>query len=217
MRHIALPLIAILAASALVWVTVVVVWGFQTYLAILRRLIGILAIIAATGFVALIIFGVSQTGDDRTLDQAVANASKPIAPGWTDKLPSLSGPSQSLSDYKGKVIVLNLWASWCPPCRDEAPLLQRTQLKIAKLGATVIGVTWNDSVPDAKEFARKTGMTYPQLRDVTGSFAKAYGTKGLPETFIINRQGRVVALNRGEITAEFLAKNLDPLLTQVKK
>jgi len=182
-----------------------------------RIALPLIAILAATGFVALIIFGVSQTGDDRTLDQAVAKATKPMAPGWTAKLPSLSGPSQSLSDYRGKVIVLNLWASWCPPCRDEAPLLQRTQVRMAGQGATVIGVTWNDSVPDAKEFARKTGMTYPQLRDVTGNFARAYGTKGLPETFIINRQGRVVALNRGGITADFLTKNLDPLLTQVKK
>ncbi|MEI7889731.1 MAG: TlpA disulfide reductase family protein [Actinomycetes bacterium] len=184
----------------------------------MRRIaLPLIAILAATGFVALIVFGVSQTGDDRTLDQAVAKAAKPIAPGLTDRLPSLSGSAQSLADYRGQVIVLNLWASWCPPCRDEAPLLERTQLRIAKEGATVIGVTWNDSVPDAKEFARKTGMTYPQLRDVTGSFAKAYGTKGLPETFIINRQGRVVALNRGEITASFLAKSLDPLLTPVKK
>ena len=172
-----------------------------------------LAVLVAAGFIALIIFGVAQTGDDRSIDQAVSKGTFPAAPDYSKRMPLLNGGTSSVAEIgRGKTVVLNLWASWCPPCRQEAPLLESTQKAIAARGATVIGVTWNDSIPDSKAFAAKTGMTYPQLRDVDGSFARAYGTKGLPETFIINPQGKIVALQRGEIDARFLQESLFPIL-----
>jgi len=176
-----------------------------------RFALPLIAVLLAAGFIALIVFGVSQTGDDRSLDNAVASAKPVTAPQYAKQLPSLNGPTRSLADFRGKVVVLNLWASWCPPCREEAPLLEKTQKRIQSQGGTVVGVTWNDSIPDAKKFAAEVGMTYPQLRDVDGTFAKAYGTKGLPETFIINRQGRIVALRRGEVDTAFLNEKLYPL------
>jgi len=175
----------------------------------------LVAVLVAGGFAALIIFGVSQTGDDRSLDQAVQKSQFPPAPQWTKKLPKLTGGEASLSDWKGHVVVLNLWASWCPPCREEGPLLERAQKAIAPKGATIVGVTWNDSIPDATAFAKKVGMTYPELRDVEGSFARAWGTKGLPETFVIDRNGKVLAISRGEVSAKWLNDNLSPLLGQV--
>ena len=182
----------------------------------MRRIaLPLLAVLIAAGFAALIIFGVSKTGDDRSLDQAVQQSKFPPAPQWTKQLPKLDGGSAALSDWKGHVVVLNLWASWCPPCREEGPLLERTQQAIAPKGATVVGVTWNDSIPDAKAFAKKVGMTYPELRDVNGSFARAWGTKGLPETFIIDRKGKVLAISRGEVTAKWLNANLSPLIGKV--
>ena len=182
----------------------------------MRRLVlPLIAVFVAVGFAALIIFGVSNTGDDRSLDQAVQKSNFPPAPKWTQQLPKLGGGTSSLSNWKGHVTVLNIWASWCPPCRDEGPLLERAQQAIAPKGATVVGVTWNDSIPDAKAFADKAGMTYPELRDVDGTFARAWGTKGLPETFILDRNGKVLAISRGQVNAKWLNDNLSPLLGPV--
>lgn len=172
-----------------------------------------IALLAVGGFIALIVFGVSQTGDDRSIDQAVASGKGQAAPAAGMKLPQLNGgPPVSLDSLKGKVVVLNIWASWCPPCREEAPILAALQKRIASRDATVIGVTWNDSVPDARKFAAQAKLGYPQLRDVDGSFAKAFGTKGLPETFVIDRGGRIVALRRGTVDEKFLDRSLAPLI-----
>ncbi len=178
-----------------------------------RLLLPALAILAAAGFAALIIFGVAQTADDRSIDQAVAKGTGPVAPAAATRLPLLEGGgSTSLASLRGKVVVLNLWASWCPPCREEAPALASLQRRIAPLGGTVLGVAWNDTIPDAKAFVAKEKLDYLQARDVDGSFAKAYGTKGLPETFIITRDGRISALRRGAIDDRFLDAALVPLL-----
>lgn len=180
----------------------------------MRRLIlPLLAIAVAVGFAALIIFGVANTAEDRSIDEAVASGKLPAAPAATTELPVIgSKGTTSLAKLRGKVVVLNIWASWCPPCRDEAPVLEKTWRRIAPAGATVLGVTWNDTETDSLAFIRKAGLTYPQARDVGGSFAKAYGTKGLPETFVIDRQGRITAARRGEVDADFLDAALEPLL-----
>jgi cytochrome c biogenesis protein CcmG/thiol:disulfide interchange protein DsbE len=178
-----------------------------------RVLLPALAILAAASFAALIIFGVSQTANDRSIDQAVAAGRVPTAPAAKTKLPMLDGVgSTSLASLRGKVVVLNLWASWCPPCREEAPDLAALQKRIVPLGGTVLGVAWNDTIPDAKAFVAKEKLNYLQARDVDGSFAKAYGTKGLPETFVITRDGRISSFRRGAIDNRFLDAALVPLL-----
>lgn len=178
-----------------------------------RTVLPALAVLIAVAFIALIAYGVTRTGDDRSIDQAVAAAKLPDAPAASVALPRLDRPGDvSLRDLRGKVVVLNIWASWCPPCREEAPQLTALQRRIAPLGGTVVGVAWNDSIPDARKFIADAGLDYPQLRDVDGAFAKAYGTKGLPETFVIDRQGRIVALRRGEVDAAFLDQALVKLL-----
>jgi cytochrome c biogenesis protein CcmG/thiol:disulfide interchange protein DsbE len=150
----------------------------------------------------LLIYGLVQTGDDTTLDQAVKQDKRPAAPDHA--LPRLDGPGeQSLADYRGRVVVLNFWASWCTPCRVEAPLLEQTQKQLAARG-TVLGVTYKDYAADSRKFVRKFGLTYPNLRDDRLQLAPRYGTSALPETFVIDRRGRIVALSRGQVTREFL-------------
>lgn len=178
-----------------------------------RFLLPTLAVLVAGGFAALIVFGVANTAEDRSIDQAVAAGERPPAPAATVGLPRIGASgTTTLASLRGKVVVLNVWASWCPPCREEAPLLERTSRLISPLGGTVLGVTWNDTERDAVEFIRRAGLTYPQARDVDGKFAKAYGTKGLPETFVIDRAGRIVAARRGTVDARFLKSSLSPLL-----
>ncbi|HWH96298.1 MAG TPA: TlpA disulfide reductase family protein, partial [Baekduia sp.] len=112
---------------------------------------------------------------------------------------------RSLADYKGQVVVLNFWASWCEPCRSEAPILQKAQAKLqAGHAGTVLGATYNDTEEDSAAFEREFKVTYPSLRDVGTELADEFGTRALPETFVLDRQGRVVAVSRGQVTQSFI-------------
>ena len=90
--------------------------------------------------------------------------------------------------------MLNFWASWCPPCVDELPLLEKAQRGIESSGATVLGVNYKDIPEDALAFVRDYGVSYPSLRDPDGEFAELYGARGIPETFVIDRDGRIAAV-----------------------
>ncbi len=178
-------------------------------MAVRRRALPILVSLAGACLVALLIYGVSNQAASRTLDELVAQGRRPAAPDATRSLPILGGHGESsLAALRGKVVLLNFWASWCVPCQVEAPLLQRNQDSLQSHGGTVLGVTYLDASPDSQSFVRQYHLTYPNLRDNTGTFAHSYGTDQLPESFIIDRQGQVVAISRGEIEQPFLDKAL---------
>jgi cytochrome c biogenesis protein CcmG, thiol:disulfide interchange protein DsbE len=173
--------------------------------AVKRRLLPILASLAGACLVGLLIYGVSAQSASRTLDERVARGEHPAAPEATRALPQLDGRgSGTLAAYRGKVVVLNFWASWCEPCQVEAPLLERAQSTLARDGGTVLGVTYLDASPDSQDFVRHYHLTYPNLRDNSGAFAHSYGTDQLPESFVIDRDGHVAAVSRGEINQAFL-------------
>lgn len=152
----------------------------------------------------LLVYGVAAQSPERTLDEAIKQRRHPVAPSAGTRMPLLSGGGQrSLGSYRGGVVVLNFWASWCTPCQDEAPILERAQHSLGGRG-TVLGVTFRDSSPDSDAFVKQYGLTYPNLRDTTGEFASAYGTTQIPETFVIDPAGDVVAISRGEIDESFL-------------
>jgi cytochrome c biogenesis protein CcmG/thiol:disulfide interchange protein DsbE len=161
-----------------------------------------LAAAVAAAAVALLIFGLGTQGTSRALDNAVDQGQRPAAPDRT--LPLLGAPgSRSLASYRGRVVVLNFWASWCDPCVAEAPLLEQAERQLAATGAgTVLGVAYKNLTPDALGFVRSQHLTYPSLRDSQGLLADAYGTDALPETFVLDRQSRVVAISRGQILQE---------------
>ncbi len=170
-----------------------------------RRALPILASLAGACLVGLLIYGISHQAASRTLDELVARGDYPAAPQAAHMLPVLGGGGlRSLSSLKGKVVVLNFWASWCEPCQEEAPLLERTQQQLARHDGTVLGVTYLDASPDSQSFVRRFHLTDPNLRDNTGEFAHSYGTDQLPESFVINRSGRIVAISRGEFGEHFL-------------
>jgi cytochrome c biogenesis protein CcmG/thiol:disulfide interchange protein DsbE len=153
-----------------------------------RRVIPILASLAGAALVALLLYGVSTQSANRTLDELVAHRQYPPAPDATRALPVLGDAGRStLAALRGKVVVLNFWASWCEPCQEEA-----------------LGVTYQDDSPDSEAFVRRYHLTYPVLRDATGEFAHSFGTRQVPESFIINRQGKIVAISRGEIEQGFV-------------
>jgi cytochrome c biogenesis protein CcmG/thiol:disulfide interchange protein DsbE len=172
------------------------------------RLLPILVCIAGACLIGLLVYGVSTRSASRTLDEAAAQGRHPPAPQAARTLPVLSGAAgaggDSLAAYKGKVVVLNFWASWCVPCQTEAPLLERAQSRLRQHNGTVLGVTYLDASTDSQVFVREHRITYPNLRDTTGEFARAYGTDQLPESFVIDRNGGVVAVSRGEIGQAFV-------------
>ena len=169
--------------------------------------------LAAAALVGLLAYGIVARHTSTTLDDALARGERPAAP--AKALPKLGAPGQaSLADYRGKVVVLNMWASWCTPCRQEVPLLQKTQDRIAPRGGTVLGVDTQDASADALQFLRARDATFPSLRDRDRSYVHEFGVTGYPETFLIDRRGRVAALRRFPVTQQWLDDHLTPLLAE---
>ena len=132
------------------------------------------------------------------------------APGF--RLTLLDGGSVTLSDARGKVAVVNFWASWCPSCKKEMPALQTVWETYQDQGVVLIGVTYRDEEATTRTALAEYGTTYPVGLDTGGRIADAYGITGIPETFVIDRDGRIAYIHIGEVTGEQLAAELDSLL-----
>ncbi len=137
------------------------------------------------------------------------------APGFA--LKNFDGTTLMLKDLVGKVVILNFWASWCPPCRTEMPLLERMWTAYKERDVVIVGInsgqdTWND----ARAFLRTHKVTYPNVRDETGRVAATYGVVAMPTTFFIGRDGRVqerfVGAFVGDVGDEELGKRIEVLL-----
>jgi cytochrome c biogenesis protein CcmG/thiol:disulfide interchange protein DsbE len=170
---------------------------------------------AAIALLALLTFGVAHQGSNTSLDSAVQRGVRPVTPGADIALPILgTSGTQRLSSLRGKVVVLNVFASWCDPCKTEAPILEREQHRLAHSSGTVLGVTYLDNSSDSAQFVRREHITYPVVRDVSGTFTRALGVDGVPETFIIDRQGRVAALRRYQLDGRWLQRTLPRVLAE---
>jgi cytochrome c biogenesis protein CcmG, thiol:disulfide interchange protein DsbE len=109
---------------------------------------------------------------------------------------SMNGRPQRLSDYRGKVVVLNFWASWCPPCVDEAPSLNRLQRHIEANGGTILGVSIDENPAAYEKFLKDFAIVFPTWRDPAvqdnkSKIALGYGTSMIPETYVIDRHGKI--------------------------
>ena len=139
------------------------------------------------------------------------------APSFT--LAALNTPTRnttlSLKNLKGKAIVLNVWASWCVPCNQEAPMLQAAwkQAQAQNKNVVFLGIDFQDDSRDALTFLRKYSINYPNVLDATGSVSIDYGVTAVPETIFINSQGTVVSAVRAELTPQALQTNLKLITT----
>jgi len=168
-------------------------------------------IAVAALLVGLLTYGVASQGTDTTIDSALQQGERIKAP--DTQLPRLGQQGKgSLADYQGKVVQVNFWASWCPPCTEELPLLERTQKKMTRAGGTVVGINTRDATEDALGFVSKYGLTFPSLRDGSGDVAETWGLTGYPESFLLDEQGRITAARRGPIDQQWVDANVTPLL-----
>ncbi len=133
------------------------------------------------------------------------------APGFA--LQTFEGAPFALEAQRGKVVVLNFWASWCrPACYEEAPVLERQWRTYRERGLVVIGVDIQDRDEAARTFVREFGLSFPNGRDTAGKVSVDYGVYGVPETFFIDRQGRIRAKHVGAVTDEAFRTNVEKLL-----
>jgi cytochrome c biogenesis protein CcmG, thiol:disulfide interchange protein DsbE len=172
----------------------------------MKRIVApLVALVAAGSIVALLVFGVAQKSTNGTLDDALQHHRHPPAPDATRVLDGLgSDPSRSLADYRGHVVVLNFWASWCTTCVGETQTLERAQKLLRAHGGTILGATYQDVPSDSKAFLRRYHLTFPNVVDSGIKLATAYGTTALPETFVIDRHGRIVGISRGQVSSPVL-------------
>jgi peroxiredoxin len=148
----------------------------------------------------------------------VAKGSRAAAPDLSGK--TVDGKQLDVADYKGKVVVLNVWGSWCPPCRAEAPNFVKVAKDTSAQGVQFVGINTRDSsTSPAKAFEKEQGITYPSLYDPTGRLMLRFkkGTLNpqlIPSTLIIDRDGKVAARSMQALSEEKLREMLDPILAE---
>jgi DsbE subfamily thiol:disulfide oxidoreductase len=164
-----------------------------------RVLVAIATIVVITvGAVTWWVVADSEHGTDGQLPQAekvnVATVGQ-AAPDF--RLQTLDGKTVQLSDLRGKPVLVNFWASWCTPCRDEFPFLRRTVA--AHPGIVVLGLTEDTIVSDARSFVRQQHAAWPMLDDSAGQVAREFGVKPIPQTFFVDRNGTITVRVNGPL------------------
>jgi len=130
-----------------------------------------------------------------TTAPAVMPAVGSLAPDFT--LRSNTGKNLKLSEYRGQVVMINFWATWCGPCRQEMPLLNRIHEKYSKSGFKLLGINVDDNTGNAQAMAAKLGVTFPVLFDSEKRVSRLYDVDGMPSTVLIDRSGKVRYIHRG--------------------
>jgi cytochrome c biogenesis protein CcmG, thiol:disulfide interchange protein DsbE len=151
-----------------------------------RAFVAFLAVLAVVGLLG---FGLLSKGSTKIeVGEAVPDRA----------LPKLPGPGQgSIADHRGEWVLVNLWASWCIPCREEAPVLERFYRRERPHNATVVGINVQDNRDDAVAFLRDHPTTYTQLRSVGDKRSAAFGSTGVPENFLVTPRGKLALIWRG--------------------
>jgi cytochrome c biogenesis protein CcmG/thiol:disulfide interchange protein DsbE len=161
------------------------------------------ATLAVLAVIGLLGFGLLSKGEAKiALGEPVPDRELPVLEG---------GGSGSIGDYRGRWVLVNLWASWCVPCRQEAPDLERFSRRFRER-VTVLGIDVQDNSDDALAFVREYRLSYPQLRSVGDERSEAFGSTGVPENFLVDPRGRLALIWRGPVDERFLAERVVPIV-----
>jgi thiol-disulfide isomerase/thioredoxin len=155
----------------------------------------------------------SGGGPKRTIDGGTGGpGSLAGAPAASYEVKRLDGRTDALGRYRGSVVVMNLWATWCPPCREEMPALQQFYAENKAKGVVVLGIDQGESAQAAGAFVRDHGVTFPILLDVDQQYGGTYAAIGLPTTVIVDRSGHVVRGIDGPLTLAAMREAVAPAL-----
>lgn len=167
--------------------------------------------LAVIGFLALLGMGLLNMSPATGMS-GVTRVRKP-APDFT--LPTFDGGQLSLARYRGQPVVINFWASWCPPCREEAPILERVWRRYTDQGILFIGIDIQDKEEDARAYLKEFDITYPNVMDEDGTVTVDYGVIGIPVTFFIGKTGLVERRWVGAIREDQLSAWVEELIAGV--
>jgi cytochrome c biogenesis protein CcmG/thiol:disulfide interchange protein DsbE len=168
-----------------------------------RAFIAVLGVLAVVGLLG---FGLLSKGE------AAIAVGDPAPDGDLEALVAAGG-SDRIADFRDGWVLINFWASWCEPCRDEAPVLEQFWREHRDENVTVLGVNLDDTSDDAREFIAEFSLTYPQLRDGDGrQWRDDYGMTGFPESFLVDPEGDLAVIRRGPVDAEVLSTEFEPVI-----
>jgi thiol-disulfide isomerase/thioredoxin len=181
------------------------------------------ALVGVLSVVALLAYGLASKSPNLNIDSQLANGAAPAAPGLDLPLmqvgelgtplaqrlaPALRDKRVELRELRGTPVILNFWASWCAPCRTEAPVLERGWRQARTKGVLFLGLDHQDVTGDARGFLRENDVSYLNVRDAPGDVAQKWGVTGLPETFFIAADGKVVGHVIGAISPSKLSRGV---------
>ena len=167
-----------------------------------RLAIGVAVLLPALAVLALLAYGFTR--EPRYLESPMLGRPAP-----SFALTLFDGRTVELDDFRGKVVFVNFWASWCPPCRAEAPMLETLWRDLKQRDVVFVGINTQDEEPKAREFVDEFGLTYPNGRDPQGRIAIDYGVWGLPEAFIVDPTGRITYKHIGTLGPSVLVAKID--------
>ena len=164
--------------------------------------VGVAAVLTAT------VLGAGFGRDPSVVDSVLLDGPAPPLAG-----PTLGGGRFDLAEHRGEVVLVNVWASWCEPCRREYPLLAEADRRLSPRGLQIVGINTQDTVAEATAFLEEMGgENFPNVLDPQGRHAVEWGTFGVPETFVVDRDGQLVARRVGELPREWIMNRVVPLL-----
>ena len=194
----------------------------------LRALSRLVAVGLLVLFLVLLAYGLAKKSPDDTIDSRLAEGQSAPAPGFALELltgsqtpaglreriePAAGDGELSLDELRGVPVVLNFWASWCDPCAEEAPVLERGWQRWKRRGVLFLGLDMQDLRGDARAFLSDHGITYPSVRDPGKKTSRRYGATGIPETYFISSEGQVVGHCIGAASKQQLDAGVSAALT----